>query len=325
MEQYIKGLLTLGEAPLATADDWGFHPMAGTLRRLREKCIKGAECEQGVQVADEVQKSGFWPLAGPGLGMVTSRLTGADREEMVKRFTKNYPGVVLHSSVLPALGFLQLVKSQCATKSWAWVPWRRILSEDAALDVQPRKTSRKRDYAEVVAEAAGLCGDEWDLDLLGAPHKVYQLLCVRAHAYAFCNFGHLQSWMGYVANFVEHYSRRPGPGFRPVTPQEAEEADKAMCNEVFRLVFHEDGDIDSALSTVVREDILRLKLMPQPKPAKLPAPPPVSKMPKKMLPDKLRLEPNGKKYKKGICWDFQDGKCSRGDQCRFAHTLVEKS
>ena len=70
LEQYIKGLLTLGEAPLATADDWGFH--------------------------DEVQKSGFWPLAGPGLGMVTSRLTGADREEMVKRFTKNYPGVVLH-------------------------------------------------------------------------------------------------------------------------------------------------------------------------------------------------------------------------------------
>lgn len=37
--------------------------------------------------------------------MVTSRLTGADREEMVKRFTKNYPGVALHSSVLPALGF----------------------------------------------------------------------------------------------------------------------------------------------------------------------------------------------------------------------------
>lgn len=90
--------------------------------------------------------------------------------------------------------------------------------------------------------------------------------------------------MGYVANFVEHYSRRLGPGFRPVKSQEAEEADKAMCNEVFRLVFHENGDIDSALSTVVREDILRLKLMPQPKPAKLPAPPPVSKMPKKMLP-----------------------------------------
>lgn len=56
LEQYIKGLLTLGEAPLATADDWAFHPMAGTLRPLREKCIKGAKYEQGAQVADEVQK-----------------------------------------------------------------------------------------------------------------------------------------------------------------------------------------------------------------------------------------------------------------------------
>lgn len=54
LEQYIKGLLTLGEAPLATADDWAFHPMAGTLRPLREKCIKGAKYEQGPQVADEV-------------------------------------------------------------------------------------------------------------------------------------------------------------------------------------------------------------------------------------------------------------------------------
>lgn len=40
LEQYIKGLLTLGEAPLATADDWAFHPMAGTLRplKLRMRC-----------------------------------------------------------------------------------------------------------------------------------------------------------------------------------------------------------------------------------------------------------------------------------------------
>ena len=168
---------------------------------------------------------------------------------MVKRFTKNYPGVALHSSVLPALGFLQLVKSRCATKSWAWVPWRRILNIrrygiGCAIPKNIQKTWLCRSR----------CRSSWivrwwvGLDLLGVPRKVYQLLCVRTHTYTFCNFGHLQSWMGYVANFVEHYSRRLGPGFRPVKSQEAEEADKAMCNEVFRLVFHENGDIDSALS-----------------------------------------------------------------------------
>ena len=49
---------------MATVDDWGFHPMAGSLRR------QGAECKQGMPLTDEVQKSGLWPLAGFGLGMV---------------------------------------------------------------------------------------------------------------------------------------------------------------------------------------------------------------------------------------------------------------
>ena len=90
------------------------------------------------------------------------------------------------------------MQSQCKSKAWTWIPWKRLLSKKAALDVQARRATRKRDMAEVVAEAAGLCSDEWDLDLSASPYKVQTLLSVRAHAYAMPEAGqagHLRSWM----------------------------------------------------------------------------------------------------------------------------------
>ena len=102
------------------------------------------------------------------------------------------------ASTLPSLGLLQCVQSQCKSKAWTWIPWKRLLSKKAALDVQARRATRKHDMAEVVAEAAGLCSDEWDLDLSASPYKVQTLLSVRAHAYAMPEAGqagHLRPWM----------------------------------------------------------------------------------------------------------------------------------
>ena len=100
-------------------------------------------------------------------------------------------------------------------------------------DVQPRRGVRKRDMAELVAEAAGLCEDEWDLELFSAPLKIFHLLCVRAHAYSMCSVGHLHSWMKYVKRFLFHYTKRPGTAFRLISPTGAEEADKEVMGEVF--------------------------------------------------------------------------------------------
>ena len=72
--------------------------------------------------------------------------------------------------------------------------------------IMPKSLPKQLDCA--VMSGLGLAG--------GAAQGIPTFVCVRAHTYTFCNFGHLQSWMGYVANFVEHYSRRLGPGFRPV-------------------------------------------------------------------------------------------------------------
>ena len=67
------------------------------------------------------------------------------------------------------------------------------------LEMQARKGTKKRDMAELVAEAAGLCEEEWDQALWSSPLKVLHLLSVRAHAYAMCSGGHLYNWMKVVA------------------------------------------------------------------------------------------------------------------------------
>ena len=188
-------------------------------------------------------------------------------------------------------------------------------------DVQPRRGVRKRDMAELVAEAAGLCEDEWDLELFSAPLKIFHLLCVRAHAYSMCSVGHLHSWMKYVNRFLFHYTKRPGTAFRLISPTEAEEADKEVMGEVFRMVYHDDVTFEDALDSVVREDLLRHKLLHLPKgPTKTPAA-------GKRLQDKekgdrvpLKRRKADPAVKRSKCHAWQkDGKCRFGDECKFAH------
>ena len=212
------------------------------------------------------------------------------------------------------------MQSQCKSKAWTWIHWKRILSEEAALDVQSRRATRKRDMAEIVAEAAGLCSDKWDLEVSASPYKVQTPLSVHAYAYAMLEAGHLHSWTSYVNQFMLHYTRRPGLGLRPPSPAEAEEADKEVLGEIFRMIFHDNVSIDDALQSVVGEDLLCVKLMPQPKPLKVPPPP--------ALPSGLRPSGTGgkealetrKRYKKGNCWRFQDGSCPKSaKECKFWH------
>ena len=117
------------------------------------------------------------------------------------------------------------------------------------MEAQFRKASpQKRDMATIVAEAAGLCEEECDLDLLSALHNVCQLLTCRAHAYSMCTGGgHLYNWMEYVSKLQ---------GFRLRTSCEAEEVDREVIGEVFRMVYHDDASVDTALDTVVLDDFI---------------------------------------------------------------------
>ena len=62
-------------------DTWSFHPASGALRRLRAATVPArASAQHALQL----------PF-----------LTEADREALIKKFRQDYPGVQLHSAVLP--------------------------------------------------------------------------------------------------------------------------------------------------------------------------------------------------------------------------------
>ena len=145
--------------------------------------------------------------------------------------------------------------------------------------------------------------------------KVFQLLCVRSHAYALCRGGHLHSWMSYVQRFIGYYMKKPGPGFRHMTPSEAEEVDKEVLNEVllFGLVYHDGSTLDAALEALVREDLLPIKMVSVPKLAKQPAPLPPSG---DRAPIKRRRLDDEARAKSKDCFAWKN---IGSDGCKFAH------
>ena len=322
----------LGEETVAIdQDDWLTHPIAGKLRLVWKKCQTAAcvvppTVSPATDTGHPLSLSLFGDVSG--VHSSSTRLSEADREGLVKKFEKKFTGVALCPSLLPALSLLQIVSSQCKAKSWAWIPWQRILSEELSLDVQSRRSHKRRDMSEIVAEAAGLCGEEWDQEMSGSPHKISTLLSVRANAYAMASGGHLNSWMAYVHKFMFYYTKRPGAGMRPPTPAEAEEADRECLSEIFRMAYHDDVSLDDAIQSVVREDLLRTKLMAQPKPLKAPnggVPQLPHETTGKLATGKRtkggRESAEGRKrYKKGLCYGFQEGKCTKSEKdCRFWH------
>lgn len=157
--------------------------------------------------------------------------------------------------------------------------------------------------------------------MLSAPHKIQQLLTIRAHAYALCDAGHLYNWMGYVHRFMFHYSKKPGQGFRFLSSEEAETADKELMSEIFRMVHHESVSLDDALTSVVREDLLRHRLGPMPKLPKVFSA--GSKQDKPAL--KRRKEQPKESSKDSPCFAWKKhGKCKFGNGCKFLHNETEE-
>ena len=101
--------------------------------------------------------------------------------------------------------------------------------------------------------------------------------------------------------------------FRPrhMTPSEAEEVDKEVLSEVFHLVYHEGNTLDAALEALVREDLLRIKMV------SVPSSLPLSR------PRLLRLETGPPssvaRAKSKDCFAWKNtGSCKFGDGCKFA-------
>ena len=89
----------------------------------------------------------------------------------------------------------------------------------------------------------------------------------------------------------------------------------------FHLVYHDGNTLDAALEALVREDLLRIKMVSVPKLAKQPAPkPPKPPSSGDRAPIKRRRLDDEARAKSKDCFAWKNtGSCKFGDGCKFAH------
>lgn len=245
----------------------------------------------------------------------TPRLHSGERQKLMDQFLLDYPGATLPDTVLPSVQYLNVIQQQCAQHAFAWIPWRRILSEEQAIRQQERRGSTKMDLLDVVAHAAGLSEDQMEVEVAASPYKLRNLLSVRSHAFAMCGFGHLGCWAEYVDAFMAAYTQLPPEHFRAPSVQEAEEVDRQVLVEVFKKVF-KGSSMDDALRVVIRErEAFRVRLVCLPRVPKSVAAQPVKLKPKEQNKRARNEDANGE------CFSRRKGLCKRLD-CKFAHACA---
>ncbi|OLQ06360.1 Protein lap1 [Symbiodinium microadriaticum] len=302
LERFIKHFLTILKAAGEVAGDmWDIHPVAGKLRGVWSKCRPTSE---PVSVKPSSQA-----LAVPGLlCSQPQKIQAADRCRLKKELESMYSSAVITPATMPALSLLQTIHLQVESKNWEWLPWKRLLSEDALLEMKGRRSQASGNELQLVQAlecAAGVYREEWDLDLGPSAMRVQHLLETRSHAYVMCGAGHLGHWNVYVKKFMGYYCKRPSDGFRPPSVQEAEAADRVAMEEAFGLCFG-GHDLNDALNHVSMDrDLLRHLLVEKPKvssrpPLKRPAPFPGGKT----RPDKPDKD---KRPRNGECWGWREG------------------
>ena len=294
-----------------TEQTWSFHPIVGKLKAVWKKAAGCTHPPSQVLTAPSPATGG---LAGALVGH-SKTLTVVDRDEMRRELEKRYTGVLVTLASLPSMSLLHTVKAQTDGKAWDWIPWKRLLSEKAAIAVKERRPKGVQDsFMEALALGAGCFEEQWDRELSGAPYAVQAILQVRANAYAMLGAAHLTSWAMYNARFLEYYTKDPGEHFRYMSVAEAEESDQQALREIFGLCYA-GASLDDSINTVVTDrDMLRHLMMPRPK---------VSKPLVDREPLQRKRKGNGTANKEveeelGVCFAWAKGKCKRKN-CRWRH------
>ena len=165
--------------------DWTFHPMLGKLRQVWQAC-RPAQVAPAVTALALPQPGQPGVLAALGASSSPAKLTVAHRDKMRRDLEAKYTGLYVTEASLPSVSLLQLVQNQCTQKAWEWLPWKKLLSEKAALELHSRRPrSAKEDaFEQLLLNAGGGFDEEWDMDLSPSPFRLQQMLTVRGHAYA---------------------------------------------------------------------------------------------------------------------------------------------
>ena len=304
--------------------EWDIHPTVAALRAIWRSMKSTTSASVPAPAAEKAARD--CTALVPFL-QASSRMSSGDNAKLVEKDENDYPGVGVCPMVLPSLQYLQCIKSQCSSQSWEWTPWRKIISEAAAVKLHDKKKqSKPSDAWEYVAQWARWGQDELE-DVSASPFKVEKLLSVQGHACSMLGCGHPHSWHEYISQFISLYSETPSEGYRMPNVKEAEEADGLAMGEFFKLLL-KGRKADDALHTVVKErDVLRRLLFCPPKAAKESKGAGKGKE-REPLPRKTgKRQWSGQEAAVGdkrpkamyLCNGHQTGKCKLGPACKFIH------
>ena len=186
--------------------------------------------------------------------------------------------------------------------------------------------SKEKSLLGLLADVTGHV-DALEADVSSSPFAVQKVLSLRSVAWALLDWCHLSSGKMLVNKFMLLYHRvgLADVGMRPPNLAEAEFADAELCRQLQDLM-SKGNDLDRAIyEAVVVRDSLRLWLQPR-----LKAPAEKGRRPspygaettsagKGRGQGKGKGKDKGVKRAKGLCWSFQEGKCTMRDECMFKH------
>ena len=287
------------------------------------------------------------PAAENGWVEVFPKKLGCDHvKAMVARFRASYPSEPLSAECMPSARLLALVAKQLQDKHWRYVPWKYRLSEE-----QQEKQSMTRPAKAPRLES--LLFDDVPTRDIPTPTMgkclMQELLHLQAVAIAMCGGAHLYTLREMNRRFINKCFEKfsPESGLRGPSVSEAQDADQKIWQQISTLFNEEQWTLDEAIHevVVVRSELQSL-LTPRPFVPKALArvERPWQGLRKggdkgghKGKGDKGAGKGSGGrdplyvdgfricewymrgKAKRALCKDFQQGKCSRGDACKFDH------
>lgn len=310
--------------------NWRFHPVTASLRAVWSGLSGSAAKATDSKALEQVSAAGL-RLAEHVAG---KKLEASVRDKLRTSFLTSYPGELYCPLWDPSDAYLQLVWAMWDSQDLKWQPWRQVVSKSAWLALEMAKSaSAKAPSADgssalvkLLAKSQGLEEPD-EVEVSASFFKVFCILLTRMFAFGIVRAAHLSGLRAFVNRFIELYSAKPlQTGRRCPNLAEAELADQQVWTEVFRLV-RSGSSLDDALhEVVVQRDMLASLLVPQ---IKEPAPPlgkggkgsggkgGANGYGKVSAPAGQRSDPYAKREP---CRLFAAGKCTRGANCKYAHS-----
>ena len=261
------------------------HPVMGALRRLYDSCWRMQEATRAPPEASGSQGAAP-PASSPwNLGALEwapeappPKLSEAQMLDMKKMFAANYPGELLSPQSCPGTRYWSTVYHQLQDSQFLkWIPWKELVSAEQDVQLRQRRGHGRGSDASVLGSLLGV-SDAYPAPVLDSlpttGHAIMELFAVRRNTFSLCGACHLASYKQYDNRFCNQLRQNldSSLGLRAPSAAEAQEADKTLHAEIYRLVNEEQWSLDQALHelAVVRQDLSQLL---QPRPALTPQPP----------------------------------------------------